>query len=162
MSIHRASNTQSRAKNQEETNMGQYWETHVKLWGIFEGEHWAPKLLRWTIPGCITVYDSFDFADFRGLCPQATGDKNLILPCQCFCQPQSRWLIFPKLNQFIAQHRGQFFVPEQSQSFPKTYFLLLLQFRISRHTHRRTAHPNETTEQNWTKIMFACLNTFAF
>jgi len=72
---------------------------------------------------------------------------------------------FPKTEPIFHQNRSQFFLLEQSGFFPKTYFLLLLQFRIS--THRLARHPNETTEfereqQNWTKILFTCLNTFAF
>ena len=74
-----------------------------------------------------------------------------------------RWLISPQPNLF-SKNRTNFspkpepvFLLEQSRFFPKTYFLLLLQFRIS--THRLARHPNETTEfereqQNWTKILF--------
>ena len=66
---------------------------------------------------------------------------------------------FPKTEPIFHQNRSQFFLLEQSRFFPKTYFLLLLQFRIS--THRLARHPNETTEfereqQNWTKILFIC------
>ena len=77
-----------------------------------------------------------------------------------------RWLISPQPNLFSKNRTNfspkpepVFFLLEQSRFFPKTYFLLLLQFRIS--THRLARHPNETTEfereqQNWTKILFIC------
>jgi hypothetical protein len=72
---------------------------------------------------------------------------------------QSRWLVspksvpdFPKIGGGFSLKTEPIYCPEaepvvlleQSQSSPKTYFLLLLQFRIS--THRRAPYPNETIE----------------
>ena len=72
---------------------------------------------------------------------------------------QSRWLVspksvtdFPKIGGWFSLETEPIYCPEaepvflleQSQSSPKTYFLLLLQFRIG--THRRAPYPNETIE----------------
>ena len=101
--------------------------------------------------------------------------------------PQSRWLIFPKSvtdflrsvtdfpttepvfqkpNQFFTKTGASFFCSNKAGFSLKRIFCCCFNlYRIS--THRLARHPNETTEfereqQNWTKILFTRLNTFAF
>ena len=49
--------------------------------------------------------------------------------------PQNPWLIFLKnRTNLLPKPAARFCLLEQGQSFPKTYFLLLLQFGISTHS----------------------------
>ena len=62
--------------------------------------------------------------------------------------PLNRWQIFSKTEPLHCPKPEPFFLLEQSQSSPKMYFLLLLQFRISAQSKRIRAPERRTVCHN--------------